>query len=125
MAKSRLKTRTAKGGLVCPVCQVDMGARQKSKYGEFDGWKSGPVLHCEGSQLAWNCSRYNSHHGKRRYRCPECKGSLGCDRCTSTFASSVLCKKCNMFADGSRVAGTPQKNLQMSKEIVGSLTGTT
>jgi hypothetical protein len=40
------------------------------------------------------------NHGRVQWKCPRCGDVLGCDQCTSQFPSSVLCLKCETFADG-------------------------
>jgi len=85
-------------GLVCSTCNEDMSDVQKSKYGEFSGWKKGPVYHCEGSSLVHLCRRLGEvHHGHSLYTCPKCQGHLGCTHCVDT---NPVCTRCRLFANG-------------------------
>ena len=89
--------------LVCTVynCNTDMGAEQTTNYGKFPGWVRGPVLHCEGSTLAFGCRRIGIvHHGHKIYSCPVCQLHLGCTHCVN---NNPLCMICHVYADGSRV----------------------
>ena len=100
MARRKTDTRPS-GDLVCDTCQVDMGTEHTTNYGKFSGWKHGPVLHCEGSSIAFGCRRNGTpHHGHRLFSCPECGFHLGCTHCLDT---NPMCLKCHVYADGSHI----------------------
>ena len=98
MAKKKTDTR-ATGEFTCDSCGEDLGTAHKTPYGEFPGWRKGPVLHCEGSEIAFGCNRRGTpHHGHRLFNCPECGFHLGCTHCLSP---NPLCTRCHVYLDGS------------------------
>lgn len=83
----------------CRTCKKDL--RQ-------EGWKSGPVVHCEGAAPQtfgiWQNSR---HHGHRAVICPKCRRRLGCDGCAPK-PENVICERCHVSAGGELMMASEQ-----------------
>jgi len=88
-------SKPQKNPFLCFECGKDLSKPQHTEYGEFPGWRRGPVVHCKGQAISYG-SRLSGkeHHGHVKYRCRKCKGDLGCDVCAQP-ATEIVCTRCH------------------------------
>lgn len=124
----RTETLSApKQSLLCFGCGKDLSEPQKIEYGEFPGWRKGPVVHCKGSAISFGSRfRDRDHHGHFKYRCRKCNGDLGCDICAQPVME-IVCTHCHDWGlfEGEQEHGKMLPNPKFTQKKVEAIIGET
>lgn len=88
MARRQYYDNQPRTGSSCPTC----GEQMPREFWTSPG-PAPPVVHCDGSRVAWLKSGVpHPHHGRQRHpNCWHCHQPMGCDQCV---AADALCKRC-------------------------------